>query len=202
MAINKFGDYEKTAAYTNIPQLPKGAYILKIGGAEVCENKNGQYIKISCDIAEGEYKGFFTNDYKAQTVEDKKWHCNYLLNVPKDDGSEQDGWTKRRFKTVMMALEDSNPGYHFDWDEKKFKGKVIGGLFNIREYKANDGSIRQATNLKTLCAVDDIKKGTFRMPKDDLMERPAAAPVSLPEMDADGFMKIPDTADDLPFSFE
>ena len=106
MAIKRFGDYDNTKAYGDIPVLPKGGYVLKIIGAEVCENRNGQYIKISCDVAEGEYKDFFANEYHNQQQEDKKWHCNYLLNVPNDDGTEKDGWTKRRFKTVPLHTTD------------------------------------------------------------------------------------------------
>lgn len=200
MAIKRFNSYATTKAYSDYQQLPKGAYILKIMGAEVCENSIGQYIRISCDIAEGEYKDFYANDYRSQQSEDKKWHCNYLLNVPNDDGTERDGWTARRFKTVIEALETANPGYHFDWDEQKFKGKTIGGLFNIREYRKNDGSIGQATNLAQLCDPEKIRKGTAKIPKDKLLdESSASAPSQRP--DADGFMAVPDsTLEELPFN--
>lgn len=192
--MQKFNDYDKVRSYSDAQQLPKGAYVLRIMNASEKENKNGKYIQISCDIEEGEFKGFFMNDYKAQDREDKKWHCNYLLNEPKDDGSEKDGWTKRRFKTVIEALEDSNSGYHWDWDETKWKGKIIGGLFNIREYEAQNRDIRQATNLKQLCSVDKVRSGSFRMPKDDLLDKPASsANASAP----DGFMPIPDSDVDV-----
>lgn len=194
MAIKRFGSYETTKAYTEFEQLPKGAYILKIMGAEVCENSIGQYVKISADIAEGEYKDFFAKEYKAQQSEDKKWHCNYLLNVPKDDGTEQDGWTARRFKTVIEAIETSNPGYHFDWDEKKFKGKLVGGLFNMREYQAQNGDVRQATNLAQLCTVDSVREGKAKIPADKLLKN---KPVSAPSTD---FVSVPDGMDEeLPF---
>ena len=170
MAIKRFNDYNETQAYTDFQQLPKDGYVLRIMGAEVCENSKGEYIKISCDLAEGEYKDFYANEYRNQQQEDKKWHCNYLLNVPNDDGSEQDGWTKRRFKTVIAALEDSNPGYHFDWDEKKFKGKLVGGLFNEREYEANDRTVKRTTNLAQMCAVEKIRSKTFKLPKDKLLQ--------------------------------
>ena len=107
MAIKRFGDYEKTQAYGDYEALPKGGYVVKILGAEVCNNSVGQYVKISCDIAEGEYAGFYAKEYKAQQSEDKKWHCNHLLYIPNDDGSEKDNWTKRRFKTFTEALEES-----------------------------------------------------------------------------------------------
>lgn len=197
MAIKRFNDYNETQAYTDFQQLPKDGYVLRIMGAEVCENNKGQYIKISCDIAEGEYKDFYANEYKNQQQEDKKWHCNYLLSVPNDDGSEQDGWTKRRFKTVIEALEDSNPGYHFDWDEKKFKGKLVGGLFNEREYEANDRTIKRTTNLAQMCAVEKIRSKTFKLPKDKLLQNNKVNKQGVAD---DDFMQIPEREDDsLPF---
>ena len=189
--IKKFGNYENVKAYGNYEQLPKGAYILEILNAEVGENKFGQYVKISCDVAEGEHKGYFRNDYKAQQGEDKKWHCNYLLNVPNEDGTDRDEWTARRFKTVIAAIEDSNPGYHFDWDESKFVGKLIGGLFNIREYQKNNGEIGEATNLAQLVTVEAIKTGKYKMPKDRKL---AATPVPDRKMPS-----LPPVDDDCPF---
>lgn len=195
--IRRFNDYEQTKSYKDFEQLPKGGYVLIIKGAELCENSVGQYVKIMCDIAEGDYKGFYTNEYLGQQKEDRKWHCNYLLNVPKDDGSEKDGWTKRRFKTVTEALEESNPGYHFDWDERKFKGKLIGGLFNEREYETNDGKVRRTTNLARLCTVEQIRSGNYRIPDDKLLSGPVPS-----QAPADtGWMNIPDGIDsELPFN--
>lgn len=197
MAIKRFGDYEKTQAYTDIKQLPKGAYICKVLGAEVCENSNGQYVKLSCDVCEGEFANFFMDDWKAQQTEDKKWHCNYLLNVPKDDGTEKDGWTKRRFKTVINAIEDSNPGYHFDWDEQKFKGKIFGGLFNLREYEDKQGNIKEATNLAQITNTEAVKNGTYKMPSDVKLKKSSSSNSS----DVPGFMAIADGLEDegLPF---
>ena len=71
MAIKRFNDYETTQAYGDYQQLPKGGYVLKVLGVELCTNKIGQYVKISCDVAEGEYAGFFTNEYKNQQQEDR-----------------------------------------------------------------------------------------------------------------------------------
>ena len=197
MAIKRFNNYETTKAYSDFQQLPKGGYVLRIMGAVTAESAYGQYVKISCDIAEGEYKDFFANEYRNQQKEDKKWHCNYLLNVPNDDGSEQDGWTARRFKTVIEVLEASNTGYHFDWDESKFKGKLIGGLFNYREYETSNGDVRTATNLAQLCEVEKIRSGKYQLPNDKLLKKSTPAPAS-----GDSFMEIPESAGDeeeLPF---
>ena len=195
--IKKFGDYATTQSYADYERLPKGGYVLKILNVETCEGRNGgEYLKIACDIEGGDYHHFYQKEYKAQQSEDKKWHCNYLLNIPKDDGTEQDGWTKRRFKTFTEALEESNPGYHFDWDEQKFKGKLIGGLFNEREYETTNGQIRRATNLAQVCTVEKIQSGDFKIPEDKLLAKSAP-----PLTDSSGFMSIPDDADDdMPFN--
>lgn len=105
---------------------------MKILGAEVCNNSVGQYVKISCDIAEGEYAGFYAKEYKAQQSEDKKWHCNYLLNIPNDDGSEKDNWTKRRFKTFTEALEESIQDITLTGMSRNSKAK-LSAVFSTKE---------------------------------------------------------------------
>ena len=190
--IRRFNDYETTQSYGDFERLPKGGYVLQIKGVDLRTNNNGEYLFISADVYEGDYMQFFTREYKNQQREDKKWHCNYLLNVPKDDGSEQDGWTKRKFKTFTEALEDSNEGYHFDWDEQKFKGKLIGGLFNEREYEKSNGDIGTATNWAAVTTADKIRSGDYKIPDDKKLQRNTYT-------SPDGFMGVPDDADDLPF---
>ena len=190
--MRPFKDYDKTQAYSDYERLPKGAYILTVLGVSMGRWQSGdEYIQISCDILEGDYNGFFAKRYKEDKREDKKWGCNYNLAVPKDDDSERDGWAKRRFKTVMNAFEDSNAGYHWDWNENGLKGKHIGGLFNIRQWDKGDGNIGEATNLAQLVSVESVQQGTYKMPKDKLIETTST----------DSFVTIPDGFDDsLPFS--
>ena len=197
MAINRFGDFDKVQGYQDRPQLPVGGYVMRIMGAEVKENRIGQYVQVSMDIAEGQYKDFFADDYRAQdgSQRNRVWHCNYLLNVPLDDGSEKDGWTKRRFKTFTEALEASNDDYHFDWDEKKFKGLMIGGLFNLREWKTDDGRRGKSTNLAQVCSVEKIRTGKYKLPKDQLLPGGSAEPST--NSTPDGYTVVHD--DDLPF---
>lgn len=193
--IKKFGDYEQTKAYTDAETLPKGAYVVKIMGATVEENSNGQYIKIGCDIAEGEFKDFYANQYKQDQREDKKWKCNYLLNVPKDDETQEDGWTKRKFKTFTEALEDSNEGYHFDWDEKKFKGKLFGGLFNEQEFEKNDGSVGKTVKIGKVISVQALKEGKYKMPEDKILT------TTNKNSSSDTIMNLPDSLEEeLPFN--
>lgn len=169
MAIKKFADYDKTQTYREREQLPRGGYVLTILGARVQENQYGQSVKIAFDIAEGEYKGFFQRQYDADTREDKKWPGTFLLPVPDDDGSERDGWTKRRFRTFTDALEESNDGYRFDWDESKFKGLLVGMVFNYRQYEIND-RVGFAPNPARPVPAQQIREGRFKIPEDKLLK--------------------------------
>lgn len=201
MAIKKFGDYAATKAYGNYTALPKGGYTMRILSATAKENSVGQYIEMELDVAEGEYRDFYKRDYEDQQTEDKKWRCRFFLNVPKDDGSEKDGWTKRRFKTFTEALEDSNAGYHFDWDEEKFKGLMIGGLFNEREYETSKGEIGRSANMAAVCSVNDVRNKKYTLPKDKLLDkRNGSGSGSGYAVDNEGFMQIPEgEAEELPF---
>ena len=170
--MRPFKDYDKTQAFAEYERLPKGGYVLTVLAVKLEKWQSGdEYLQISCDISEGEYTSFFAKQYKDDSREDKKWKCNYNLSIPKDDGSERDGWTKRRFKTVMNAFEDSNPGYRWEWNESTLKGKKIGGLFNIRQWEKSDGSIGETTNLAQLTTVENIQKNTYKLPKDKLIEQ-------------------------------
>lgn len=211
--IRRFDDYETTPVYGDYEQLPKGAYVLQAMQCDVCENSTGQYLKIAFDVAEGEYKGYFANEYRNQQSQDKKWHCNFLVNVPKNDGTEQDGWTKRRFKTIISNFEKSNPNTKFNWDERWFKGKLIGGLFNFRAYRKNDGNIGEAINCAQLIAVEKVRSGDYKLPEDKPLNKntnnkySSGGGVYNPycnqsQADSSGFMNIPDGVedDDLPFN--
>ena len=77
-------------------------------------------------------------------------------------------------------------------DETKFKGKKVGGLFNIREYQKNNGEIGEATNLAQLCSVEVVRSGKARIPKDKRL-----AEVPVPDRKAPS---LPPTDDiDCPF---
>lgn len=168
MAIKRFSGYEEAKTYAETQQLPRGGYVCRIIDASVQDNQYGQSIKISFDVDEGEHKGYFQRIFDSKTAADKKWPGVFLLSVPNDDGTERDGWTKNKFKTFIVALEDSNPGYHFDWDETKFKGKQIGLIFNYRQYEFN-GSTGFAPNAAKSASVAAIRGGKFKIPKDKVL---------------------------------
>lgn len=188
--MKQFNGYEAKKAATR-ESLPVGGYVAKILNVEEVSYTWGSVLLISFDIAEGKYKDFFSNDYKGQDREDKKWRGTYRLRIPSDDGSEQDGWSKRSFNNAMFCVEDGNPGYHWDWNESTLKGKTVGVLFRNREWEYN-GKTGWSTECCALACVGDIRDGNFKMPKDKPLKEKAVS--------SDGFAEVSSGSDDdLPF---
>ena len=133
--MKKFGGYDdakkQAQASGGLGKLPAGAYVCKVIGVKYEPGQEGRsdMIRIQFDIAEGDFKDFFHEQYERNTAEDKKYKGNATIYVPVDDGSEKDGWTKKSFAGWTNAFEESNPGYVWDWDEKKWKNKTIGIVF-------------------------------------------------------------------------
>ena len=169
--------------------LPAGGYVAKIMHVEELVYTWGNVLAISFDITEGDYRGFFDKDYKDNTNEDKKWRGIYRLNEPKDDGSESDGWTKNTFNGAMWAIEQSNPGYHFDWDEKSLIGKTVGVIFRNREWEMN-GNTGWTTEAGMLESADNIRAGKYKLMKDKPLKKTSAAPAIQPAAE---------NSDDLPW---
>lgn len=192
-----YKDYKAEKPTAGKEQLPTGGYIAKILEAKEVPYSWGNVLVVSFDITEGEHKDFFNKDYAANTNEDKKWRGTCRLNVPKDDGSEQDGWTKNTFNNAMYAIEASNKGYTWNWDEKTLKGKAIGVLFRNFEWEMN-GKTGWSTECGMLLAVDDVRNGKFKPMKDKPLKNKATHSDS--GFSGSAFSELDNGDGDLPWS--
>lgn len=137
--MKQFSGYEdakKAANFTPNGRLPKGAYVCQILGVKYEEGKTAadgkkysDRIIIQFDIAEGDYQNFFVTQYNSNSSENKKYKGRTTVYIPRDDGSKEDVWCKNDFARWTNSLEDSNSGYVWDWDESKWKDKLIGIVF-------------------------------------------------------------------------
>ena len=150
--------------------LPAGGYVAKILNAKVEEYNWGEVLVISFDIAEGEYKDFFSKQYKENTREDKKWKGNFRLTVP-NEGNQYFDSQKRTFGNAIWAIEESNHGYHWDWNESALNGKMVGVLFRNFEWEMDDGRSGWSTECCTFVSVEDVRTGNFKQPKDKPLKR-------------------------------
>ena len=194
--MKPFNNYAETQALSETRKLPKGGYVCKILNAEVKDYSWGQSLHISIDIIEGEYKDFYAADYRAQRAEDKKWKGVLRLSVPTDDGTEKDDLTKRIFKGNIEAVEDSNSGYHWDWDEKKLKGKTVGCIFRNEEWQMDGRSGWKAQPFKFIDAAK-IRSGDFKIP-DDKAKNGGSSAAPAVSSDMSYFEEVPSNSD-LPF---
>lgn len=186
--------YDKSKRRKTFEQLPKGAYVVQIKSAREDANKknSGSHLTIAFDIAEGDYKGFYQNQFDNNTNEDKKWPNDaiFYLTIPQDN-SEQYIWDY--YNTFFADLEDSNGGFVFDGDTKKLKGKVIGGKFAIEQSEYN-GKIYDHTKMRWTCVADDVRQGKAgKLPDDKFITSSTSSNTS-------GFNPIASMDDaDIPF---
>ena len=197
--------YDKSKRRQNFQQLPKGAYVLKIMNAKEVANKNssGTHLEIAFDIAEGEFQGFYMDQFNRNTSEDKKYNRDayYYLNVP-DDNSQPYVW--ENYSTFFADLEDSNNGYVFDGNVNAdgaipaLKGKLIGGKFHIEQTEYR-GTVYNHTRLRFTCVADDVRKGKAgQLPNDKLVGQGGAKQPELGK--PTDFMEIPEgSAEEVPW---
>ena len=178
----------------NFEPLPKGNYVCKIMSVEEVTYKNGNRgIKVSFDIAEGEYKDFYTKKYQDDDREDKKWSMDavYYVSIPYDNCP---AYVTDGYDTFWGNVEDSNHGYVWTGDEKTAKGKTFGGIFRIEQTEYN-GKIYDHTKLFRTRIAQDVRDGkiTF-IPKDKLIGGSSSS------SNDDDFIQVPEgSATDLPF---
>lgn len=185
--------YDEAMIYTDNRRLPAGGYVVKILDVEQKAWSSGRtYLDFTFDIAEGEHEGHYTKQFEDSTLPDKKYKGHVRVQIPLDDGSENDAYTVRRLKTAITAIEHSNEGYTFDWNEKSLIGKITGLLFRDKEYSWQ-GKEGFWTEPFLFLSADRVREGDYDMPKPKLLDEE-------PKKEQDirpGFEAIKD--EDLPF---
>ena len=133
--------------------LPIGAYECIIKDARINHNEeNGKdTLKISIDIASGEYKDYFLKSYENDTRIDKKWNNNAVKYLAFE------GDNVSYYKGFITCVENSNPGYTWDWNENKLKDKKICGVFLYEEYQKQDGTHGIKVRLNKFRSLDKMK---------------------------------------------
>lgn len=172
--IKKFKDYDSIQVFEGGASIEPGGYELQIIGAKVEQFDNCEIMKVAFDIVNNEqYAGFYSTRFKAAkaTNPNAKWSGIFDVFIPKDDGSEKDGYTKTAFKRFITSVEKSNEGYTWNWDELSLKGKMFGGVFGREEFKTKEGEYKFATKCRFPRSIESIRTGNFTIPDDKLMDK-------------------------------
>lgn len=155
--MKKISGYDKIQESGSFKKLPVGGYVVKILDATDVPEK--EYLRISFDVAEGEYKGFFAEEYKNDTRDGKKWpNAGTFIRSYKSKALPM-------LKGFTTAVEKSNKGYSWDFDEKTLKNKVVGLVLGEEEFVNSSGKVRTRTYVSAVRSVDTIKKGEFTVPE-------------------------------------
>jgi len=156
--MKKYADYDKTEAFTgDYEQLEPGGYVCKILKVVLEEKDYGHLLRIGFDIAEGEHKDFYKRQFarKKESNADAKWPGMYYQTVKQDD--------LRFFKGFIVAIENSNPGFKWDWDEQKLTGKLFGGVFGEEEFEIKQGKkageIGTVVKCRYIRTVEQVRNG-------------------------------------------
>ena len=172
-------DFDKVEAkgMDDFKGLPIGAYECVIKDARLNHNEETgkNTLKISIDIASGEYKDYFLKAYETDTRIDRKWNNNAIRYIA------YEGDNVAFFKGFLTVIENSNIGYKWNWEESTLKGKKVCGVFQYEEYEKQDGTrgikvrlskFRSLDKMKDIEVSDSIKMldGSY-VSYDDYMER-------------------------------
>lgn len=190
--MNKPYDYDTTQAYTGQAPLPPGGYVCRVMQVleTTAKSSGAPMLKISLDIAEGEYKDRFAGLYRADTSSDRKWKCvaNQLVYDPNNTNS-----TNKGFKSFTTSVEKSNQGFVIQWGDRFaecFKNKLVGVVFRREQYVSDyDNSLQFSTKPAFFRSVEDIRNGV-PVPADKLIDgttqpySPQASPAPHPTQTA------------------
>ena len=174
--INKFSDYDDIQVFEGGAQLEPGGYELKIINAKVEQFTNCEILKVAFDIINNDkYAGFYSTRFKSAKAQnaDAKWGGVFDVFIPKDDGTENDGYTKQAFKRFITSVERSNGGYTWNWDENSLKGKMFGGVFGREQFETKEGELKFAVKCRFPRSIESIRTGDFKIPDDKLKKNAA-----------------------------
>ena len=155
--MNKPKGYDQAQASGGFKSITAGTHKIKILKAIDTKSKAGQpMLQLNCDIAEGEFKDYYRKayDYKKQNYGSATWGC-----VIRKLCDENDDRTIGYFKGMMTAIENSNQGYKWDWQEESLRNKVACGVFDYDKPWQNDkGEMVQTVKIQSLRSLDMLGK--------------------------------------------
>ncbi len=153
----EYGDYE---------QLELGGHEVIIKNAYEYTGQTGNTsLRIEVDIAGNDKQaGFYQKQYDNNMSVDRKWPngaCKYI-------SLKEDENCVALFKGFTTAVEKSNPGYKWNFDETTLVGKKLCGVFGLEEFEKQDGKIATAVKLTQFRSLDKLED--VQIPKVKLLD--------------------------------
>ena len=181
-------DYATARAFTGENEtLPTGGHICQIRGARCELSRNGkEMLVLAFDIKEGsESDGFYKRRFERAkgANADAKWPGVYYQVTTTNEGN-----TNPMFKGLITAVEESNPGYVWNWNEISLNGKLVGFNFGEEEYlHQNSGEVRTIVKPMFPASIAKVRDGITPPSIKKLNNAPTpSAPTGFQPVDDDG----------------
>lgn len=145
-------------------RITLGGHVCQIKNVKLDTTSTGKEVMIiQFDIANGECANYYTEDFQRRYVSnpDAKYMGVYRQLT--------EGNSQKFFKGMLTAIEKSNQGYTWNWDEKTLKGKFFGGVFGEEEYINNKGEKKMSTKCFFIRSVEQVLAGV-EIPKPKLLK--------------------------------
>ena len=166
--MKKFDGYDEVKVNNFPERLKLGGHICKILEAKIeqlTSKKDGKtydQLVIKFDIESpdeqaGFYANKFTDDARADAL-NAKWKGYHRISVPTD---ESEDFIKSNFKAFTTSVEESNPGYKWNWDENTLVGKTFGGIFGLEEFITQDGKTLSLTRIRFVRSIKKIREASI-----------------------------------------
>lgn len=139
--------------------LPVGGYVAGI--CKATDEPAKERLNIEWEVAEGEFKGYW-REQTASLIERGKLNPGEWAWGGKTIKSYKEK-ALPFFKGFITAVEQSNPGYKFNNDEKTLRGKLVGVVLREEEYMGNDGNIKTKLVVDRFTSVDKIRSGDYEI---------------------------------------
>ena len=196
--MKSFEGFKSEPQAERFPMLPVGAYVCAIQAVKEDGVFPDDSILLRLEIVEGEWAGYYTKRYRRDQEISvtspsnfaPRYKGDYRIQAPRAENPHIGNleWAIRRFNNSIWAIEDSNEGFHFDFNNiAALKGKLVG--INVREGTFNGNTF---TEIGRLESVKMVREGKVR-PMKPREDRSAAASTA----SAPGFTPV--ETDELPF---
>ena len=199
--MNKPNGYDEAQTMGDYTPAELGGHTAIIKGVKETTSKTGKPMVVVCFDFDDKDKqaGYFMQSFKDDARPDKKWPHNGTAYIMTQDYQDQNK-TSRNFKTFCTCAENSN-NFKINWGDNwgaQFKGKKIGVVFGEVENEYN-GKTSMRHEMRWFCDYSKATDAKIPAPK-YLPGGGPSANNSAPSTDSDGFMNIPDGADEeVPF---
>lgn len=163
--MKAFDGYDEVKVNNFGERLKLGGHICKVLEAKIEEfeskkdGKKYEQLIIKFDIeSPDEQAGFYADKFADDARKDAlnaKWKGFHRISVPTN---ESEDFIKSTFKAFTTSVEESNPGYKWNWEENTLVGKTFGGVFGLEEFTLDDGRTLSMTRIRFVRSTEKVSE--------------------------------------------